>query len=267
MRITLQTLLFALVAAGSGLCEEKQPTPVSIETDHGGNPSDISTDELVLTLSDGTKKKLTNNGCMERVPVISHDGALVAFLRRSDTNEDYEVNWDDAVELWVMRLDNKSETRLIKSLSNPSQAAWHPKQRVLAFIGTDSDGDRALYSYDLSQKKLSILTSSADSWPEWSPCGAMIAFYDDDNRVVVFKLGDKREKVLSEDVGNGWALYWSTDGRLVFTEETKGWQIYTPNDAKPKPLAKKEHKKLKFIDQEKFGWAKNKAEQDAAPNP
>ena len=268
MKVTLLTLVMIVSAAVPAICDDgDRPKPVKIETDHGGNPSDISTDELVMIFSDGAKKNLTNNGCMERAAAISHDDSLVAFIRRVDSNEDYKVNWDDEVELWIMRLDNRSETRLVKNLLDPTSATWHPKQRELAFIATDSEGDRKLYSYDIPKKSLKEVTTSANSWATWSPCGGMIAFYDEDNRIVVHGCDDKAEKVLTGDVGNGWALYWTTDGRLVFTEEKIGWQIYTPGEKAPKPLPKKEHKKLTFVDQERFGWATNKAEQGGAGQP
>lgn len=240
--------------------------PVSVETDHGGDSSDVSTDELVLIRSDGSKENLTKNGCMERVPVLSNDNSALAFLRRIDSNEDGVVNWDDEVELWIMRLGNRAEAHLAKNLTDPSQATWHPKKQILGFIATDGDRGRGLYSYDLATKTLIRLADKASSWPAWSASGDHIAFYDDKNRVVVFGFSDKSKKVLTDDVGNGWALYWTNDGRLVFTAEGKGWQIYTPGTDGPIPLGDDIHKKLIFVDQEKFGWASAKAEQVVTPN-
>lgn len=267
MKITLLSLTILALAINSGCCADIEPKPVKVETDHGGDSSDISTDELVMTFSDGTKKNLTNNGSMERVPVISHDDSTLAFLRRVDSNEDGRVNWNDEVELWIMRLGNRAEARLAKHLTDPSQATWHPKKQILGFIATDGDRGRGLYSYDLGTKTLIRLADEADSWPTWSASGDHIAFYDDKNRIVVFGFVDKSKKVLTEGVGNGWALYWTTDGRLTFTvDSNKRWMIYTPGIEPPIQLGDEVHKKLTIVDQEMFGWASIKAEQVVPPN-
>lgn len=268
MKLTLIAAAIAAFTAVGAYCNEDVAEPVSVDTDHGGNPSDISTDELVLTRSDGTKEKLTKNGCMERVPVLSHDNSTLAFLRRIDSNEDGVVNWDDEIELWIMRLGNRAEAHLAKNLTDPSQATWHPKKQILGFIATDGDRGRGLYSYELATKTLIRLADEADSWPAWSASGDHIAFYDDKNRIVVFGFSDKSKKVLTDDVGNGWALYWSNDGRLIFTvDSNKRWKIYTPGTEGPLPLSDEIHKKLVTVDQEKFDWASTKAEQASSGQP
>ena len=73
--------------------------------------------------------------------------------------------------------------------------------------------------------------------------------------------------MLTGDVGNGWALYWTSDDRLVFTEEGVGWQVYTPGSEHPVLLDEAKHKKMKFIDQERFGWASSKAEPPGPAQP
>lgn len=221
----------------------------------------------LTSFSDGTKKNLTKNGLMERVPVLSYDDSTIAFLRRIDSNEDGVVNWNDDVELWIMRLGNRAESRLAKNLADPSQATWHPQMQILGFIATDRDKGRGLYSYDLATKTLIRFADGANSWPTWSASGEHIAFYDDKNRIVIFGISDKSKKVLTDDVGNGWALYWTTDGRLIFSvESNEGWKIYTPGTESPIPLVDEVNKKLTIIDQEKFGWASARAEQAVFPN-
>ena len=267
MRLTFTAAAFSVFTVAVAYCDDNVAKPVGVETDHGGNPSDISTDELVLIRSDGTKENLTKNGCMERVPALSHDNSTLAFLRRIDSNEDGVVNWDDEVELWIMRLDNRAEAHLAKNLNEPSQATWHPKKLILGFIATEGDKGRGLYSYNLPSKTLSRLTDDADSWPAWSASSDHIAFYDDKNRIVVYDCSAKSKKVLTDDVGNGWALYWTTDGRLIFTvDSNKRWMIYTPGNEAPLLLDDEIHKKLICVDQEKFGWALTKAEQAVGGN-
>lgn len=264
-RTSLSIVALGFIFLTHAYAEDRAPIPLSVETDHGGNPSNISTDEIVLKFSDGTTEFLTKNGCMERVPVLSPDNSAIAFLRRLDSNEDGSVNWDDEVELWLMRLENRAESRLAPILRDPSQATWHPSKMRLAFVATGSEGERGLYSYDLESKSLSLLATDAQGWPAWSPTGAQIAFYDNENRVVVVSTKEKKTKILSPDVGNSWALYWSLDGRLVFSQEVSGWYIFTPRSEEVSPLNAAQRKKLTFIDQEKFGWATIMAEQVDAP--
>jgi len=237
---------------------------VSVGSEYAGDPSNLGTEEIVLKRSDGSTTFLTKNGSMERVPVLSHDNSIIAFLRRVDSNEDGIVNWDDQVELWLMRLNNRAESRLAVNLSKPSQASWHPSKMRLSFIATNAEGSRGLYVYDLPSKSLKLLSDDADSWPTWSPKGDCIAYYDDDNQVVVFDIEKKNSKVLCSDVGNGWALYWTSDNRIVFTREGKGWFIYRLGAELADSLDVEAFKTLIFVDQEKFGWASTKAEQDSS---
>lgn len=70
MKVALLTLTILALATDIRRCADNEPKPVKVETDHGGNPSDLSTDELVMTFSDGTEKNFTNNGSMERVTLL-----------------------------------------------------------------------------------------------------------------------------------------------------------------------------------------------------
>lgn len=247
-----------VVIEGHGKTNDRKP--FSVETDHGGDPSDQSTDEIFLKYDDGTKEYLTKNSSMERCPVISYDDSIVAFIRRVDSNEDGVVNRDDETELWVMRLGNRSESHIVKDLSDASGATWHPSQLRLAFIATNRQEKRSLYSYDLPSKSLERLSDSARHWPEWSPNGDYIAYYDAGNRVVLYDVTVKKTKVLTENVGNGWALYWTVDNRLVFIQEPTEWRIYVPGTEDPVILTEAELKELTMVKQDQFGWASITAE-------
>lgn len=238
-------------------CAEKDPKPVSVETDYAGDPSNISTDEIVLKRSDGSIILLTDNGSMERVPRLSHDNSIIAFVRRVDSNEDGAVNWDDQEELWLMRLNNRAESRLAVNLSKPSQASWHPSKMRLTFIATNAEGTRGLYVYDLPSKSLKLLSEDADAWPNWSPKGDYIAYYGSKHQVVVFDIEKKNSKVLSGDVGNTSALYWLFDNRLLFTQEDTGFYIYKPGTERAVGIdTTKQKNNFPIVDQGKFGWSK-----------
>lgn len=250
----LMQLVVSVFLASPNYCAEEVSRPVSVETDYAGDPSDISTEEIILKRSDGSTTFLTKNGSMERVPALSYDNSIIAFLRRVDSNEDGVVDWEDQVELWLMRISNLAESRLAVNLSNPSHASWHPSKMMLTFIATNAEGLRGLYVYDLPSKSLRLLCNDADTWPTWSPKGDYIAFYDNKDRVALFDMENKNVKVLCGPVGNAAALYWVVDNRLLFVREGAGFFIYSPGAemAEEIDLAKNN---VQTVDQKKFGWA------------
>ena len=238
-------------------CAEKEANPVSVGSEYAGGSSNLGTEEIVLKRSDGSTTFLTKNGSMERVPMLSHDNSVIAFLRRVDSNEDGTVNWDDEVELWLMRLSNRAESRLAVNLSKPSMASWHPSKMRLTFIATNAEGSRGLYVYDLPSKSLKLLSDDAHSWPTWSPKGDYIAYYGSKHQVIVFDIEKKNSNVLSGDVGNTSALYWLFDNRLLFTQEDTGFYIYKPGTERAVGIdTSKQKHNFPIVDQEKFGWAK-----------
>lgn len=237
-------------------CDQKSPKLLSVEVDYAGDSGNVSTDEIVLKRSDGSTTFLTENGSMERVPVLSHDNSVIAFLRRVDSDENGVVNWNDQVELWLMRLNNRAESRLAVNLSNPSKVSWHPSKMKLTFIATNSENVRGLYVYDLQSKLLNLLSGAARTWPAWSPQGDHIAYYNNNKEVVVYNVKKKRNMTISENVGNSLALYWTLDNRLVFDHEDLGAHIYKVESDRAVRLTLDPVKhKFQFVDQEKFGWA------------
>jgi Tol biopolymer transport system component len=260
-----------MILGERGHCEDKAPRPVMVIAEHEGNNWEVVGDEIVLKLSDGKKDYLTNNRCMESNPVLSHNDSIVAFLRSVDSNEDGEVKLDDVKELWIMRLRNRAETRIAHTLNNPSQPSWHPSRLELAFIATDPHEGRGLYKYDFPSRKLSRLTSGAETWPTWSFSGDYIAYYDDKNRVALFSFAGKDVKILTKDVGDGLALAWTTDEKLVFALESPSqmdtWKIYDPKTGVTSPLDDAGRRSQIFVDQQKFGWAATAAKEGAEGQP
>lgn len=227
-----------------------------VDTDHGENPSDISTDEIYLEYGDGHRKYLTHNNLMERVPAFSPDNQFVSFLRRRDTNSDGKVDWDDDCELCLFDLRTSTTKLLSDDLSDVGMPTWHPNALRIAFMA-GKEGSKKLYILDLLTGKRTDVKSvrDADSWPAWSPDGSLIAFYDEQNRVNVVKPDGTQRRILSDDVGNGWALYWTFDNRLIFTHTKRGWQVYSPINQRSIQISS--FNSDRTLDQQIFGWSQS----------
>lgn len=221
-----------------------------------GRTSDLSKEDIYIEYDDGTKEYLTWNRVMERVPRVSFDDSVVAFLRRVDSNEDGVItSKDDETELWLMRLGNRAESRIASELSNPSSASWHPSKLQMSFIASSSDGKKSLYSYDLPSKRLERLSDDAGSWSEWSPCGNYIAYFDSKNRVALYDVTSRASKVLTEDIGRSYALYWFTDGRLLFRVNDE-IVVYSPSTNKSTKMSETEVGQVSGYEQKRFGWGR-----------
>lgn len=254
------------------------PEIVRVGTDYGSNPSDISTDEIYLEYSDGSRVYLTDNNLMDRVPAFSPDNQFVSYLRRRDTNSDGTVNWDDDTELCLFDLQSSTTKQLTAGLSDVGEPTWHPDALRIAFMAGER-GRKKLYILDLLTDRRTEVVGEVESWPTWSPDGALIAFYDEQNRVSVVKPDGTERRTLSDDVGNGWALYWTFDNRLVFIHETKGWipalrrqvrtalnsrtaqspehkwQVFSPADQSIKRMERSDLDGI--LNQDKFGWSRS----------
>lgn len=227
------------------------PKIVKVETDHGGSPGDVSTDEIYLEYSDGTRKFLTKNKLMERVPTFSANNQFVSFLRRRDTNNDGDVSWADDVELCVFDLRTSATRVLSTGMFDVGMPTWHPRDLTIAFTAS-----KKLYTLDLLTNKRRKIIDNVGDWPTWSSDGTLIAFYDVQNRVNIVKTDGTQRRTLTDDVGNGWALYWMTDNRLLFAHEKKGLQVFSPVDQSIKALKKiSEIETEKIIDQQQFNWS------------
>ncbi|MCU0715704.1 MAG: serine/threonine-protein kinase [Pirellula sp.] len=221
-----------------------------------GRTSDLSKEDIYIEYDDGTKEYLTWNRVMERVPRVSFDDSVVAFLRRVDSNEDGVItSKDDETELWLMRLGNRAESRIASELSNPSSASWHPSKLRMSFIASSSDGKKSLYSYDLPSKRLERLSDDAGSWSEWSPCGNYIAYFDSKNRVALYDVTSRASKVLTEDIGRSYALYWFTDGRLLFRVNDE-IVVYSPSTNNSTKMSETEVGQVSGYEQKRFGWGR-----------
>lgn len=233
---------------------------VAVRTDHGDDPSDVSTDEIYLQFEDGSREYLTDNSFMERVPRFSPDNTLIAFVRRRDSNADGKVDWDDNSELWLMQLADQQSKCVTEGLPDVGAPTWHPSAHQIAFIAGEEKRDKTLYVYDVAQGTCRRIRGDASVWPTWSPDGAYIAFYDKENRVTVTTPDGDWSKNLSDDVGNGWALYWAYNNSLIFTHEKLGWQIFSPREQKLRPLPDNDNDQLKCVDQGLYDWARQGAQ-------
>jgi Tol biopolymer transport system component len=134
----------------------------------------------------------------------------------------------------------------------------------MAFIATDPQEGRGLYTYDMASKTLTRLTGGAETWPAWSLSGDHIAFYDVKSRVALYSVAGNDVRVLTKEVSEGLTISWTADGHLVFTQRhlpQRIWNLYSMETRAASKLDFAERNNLNLVDQQKFGWASTRAEQ------
>lgn len=212
------------------------------------------TQEIWIVDADGNNPRKLAEG---REPVVSPDGATVAFLR-SD-------------QIWTLDLRDPAAkpAQILHTRGDLSELSWSPDGRYLAF--TSDRGDHSFIGvYTPATQTLAYLDPSTqhDDHPVWSPDSQSIAFVrvPPDTTGVHFKprrtavpwslrvadvaTGAGREvwrardgvgSVFHETESEQHQLYWSADGHIVFPWEGSGWlHLYsvvarggTPTDLTP----------------------------------
>ena len=105
-------------------------------------------------------------------PAWSPDGQQIAFASNRDGN----------LEIYVMKADGSSLTRLTDDPADDDAPAWSPDGTQIAFA-TKREGNWEIYQMDTSGANLTNRTNNPadDQYPAWKPDGNKIAFQS--NRV------------------------------------------------------------------------------------
>jgi len=132
-------------------------------------------------------------------------------------------------EIYVMRPNGTSQTRLTNSPFADFSPAWSPDGTNIAFT-SDRDGNQEIFVMNANGTMQANLTnhSSADASPAWSPDGTKIAFTSDregNEEIYVMNADGTGQARLTNNPGWDRSPAWSPDGsKIAFTS----WRYGNP---------------------------------------
>jgi dipeptidyl aminopeptidase/acylaminoacyl peptidase len=174
----------------------------------------------------------------------SPDGRRIAYVARQEPTAEEEKKQkdkDDAIvvdkdfkfsRIWVIDVETKKATELVKSDYQASDPQWSPDGRSIAYTVTPSprpdDGSLSdIYIVDVETAKQRKLVDNPgpDASPRWSPDGRRIAYLTRDAKNAV--LGHLKQAIIPAEGGapqliSPGFLYqpgpatWSADGRTIY---------------------------------------------------
>ena len=182
---------------------------------YGALPNDIwSTDASGSDLSQLTPDGL---GWGDMSPAWSPGGTLIAF-ERDMTDGQEQIDGD----IWVMRSDGSSPTRLTKTSATEMGPAWTPDGSRIIFT-SDRSGNGEIYSMRIDGSDVRRLTFNAahDGYASVSPDGERIAFASDRSGefdIYVMNIDGSGVLRLTTAAGPDYYPDWSPDGsKIAFT--------------------------------------------------
>ncbi|MBO5667753.1 MAG: PD40 domain-containing protein [Lentisphaeria bacterium] len=141
---------------------------------------------------------------------ISPDGKYMAAI----------LSPDHQVDLYVLGLAGRSQTRLTRGIAVEASPCWSPDGRKLAFV-SDSRGNPRIFTVNSDGSGLTMLPSvGIDAvTPAWSSDGK-IAYATRLSRagnyvLAVYDLDSKENKVVSKGAGSWESPCWAADNRQV----------------------------------------------------
>jgi Tol biopolymer transport system component len=147
--------------------------------------------------------QLTDSPWPEFDPAWSPDGTKIVF--RSDR--------DDRSDLWLMNADGTERHRL----ASGGFPAWSPDGSKIGYASPGYPSSISIMNVDGSGNHRVPHTTDACEYPSWSPDWKRVAFNcnsSGEHLMSIVDLDGSRVVDLS-DVGEGWQVDWSPDGRSI----------------------------------------------------
>ena len=173
--IGLAALSLPIAAPGSAspaaTAEESQPIVYARSSGAVDNPA---LSEIYVMRPDGTGAvRLTDNRTEDAYPVLSPNGARVAFAR----------NVRGQFDLYVMSVDGTDVRRVMRAPnSDEVLPSWSPDSSKLAYTATTATPNgwqSDIYRIRLSDgrfRRITFTPKTKEFAPDWSPDGSLIAF-------------------------------------------------------------------------------------------
>ena len=178
----------------------------------------------------GLRRLTTSRDYNDRAPVLSHDGARVAWEREIATPTGDLIE----VELWTMNVDGTDPRVLVRNGSFNRAPSWGPSGEIV--FASRLSGSDQIYRLSPSAAEPVRLTSTgaADQNPRVSPDGLRIVFQSNrglDFDIHVMNADGSGVVNLTQSAGDDRFPAWSPDGsRIVWTRfesEANGFDVYS----------------------------------------
>ena len=196
---------FAKGGAGGGGAKPATRIVFASQRDQPGNM------DIYSSNPDGTAlTRLTVDPALDDYPVLSHDGARIAFVSTRFGGK----------SVFVMNVDGTGVTQYT-AVAVCSSPTWSPDDSRIAFACWNGDDDSEIYSMSSSSPgPIAQLTNNAvtDLKPTWSSRGPSIAFQSiRDGNFEIYKMADDGTAVtrLTNNPGPDFDPAWSPDGRRI----------------------------------------------------
>ncbi|MBN1262466.1 MAG: PD40 domain-containing protein [Anaerolineae bacterium] len=214
LTLSASEVLTATVTPDSPLVLADWPGMIAFYSDRDGNP------EIYVLHGDGSQTmRLTDDPAFDDSPVLSPDGARIAFLTARHDPEPQFPNLK--YEIYMMDSDGGNVQRLTATAAAEDHPAWSPEGNSISFDADyDGDGYYEIYTMAPDGTNVTRLTfnEANDQFADWSPDGAYIAFTSDRNGnwdIFVMDADGSNQRSLTSSPD--WELFpaWSPDGTQI----------------------------------------------------
>jgi len=214
------TGVFRLTATAGGVDVASAPEvqgKLIYVSDREGQP-----DLYLLDLTNGNENRLTDTSGAEGAPVISPDGAWMAYV--FDPDSSFTDDDGSQSEIFVSRLDGSGLRQVTSNLSEENSPTWTPDGANLVYIRSVNGGDSfRIVRYDLPTEDETTLYEGEGraQHSNVSPDGASILFASGTERdldsweIYVLNVESGNVTQLTDNSEPDWYPSWHPDGSKI----------------------------------------------------